>query len=381
MDKAVANSIVRLMQLRNIKKKIAYVSTKINDFTKKYDQLVELIEKVDGTGKVPQSLKTIDGKIDDVKLTISETIPTFFSDLDSTMFKISSSESLCNSLCEQYESAIDDLLNLYTKKNEAIEKGQVLNDKANSDASLYNAKLGDNSSTNYKVEVMKILDMFNNFGVTSEEELKKSSGNIVKLDEKGKDIFKNLNDIIHYLSPSEVYANDITEIKEMLSKLSRVNMLNEEAKINEYNYIEQYIGKLAERNMRVVRETGENIYDSKLGNKIDAMKTLGIFDTSTITEEDLLKIVSIKKEDLDDVSEDYLSQLVEILNKISPSDLLSEDVVKIKDTLTKLGQIKSLIDEERNKIYENMEELIKDLSKRKGYVKKLTYPSNDNKNN
>lgn len=378
MDKIFVNSIVRLKQLMELRNKTINISTRMSNFTKKYNQLIELIKKTDGVDKIPQSLKNIEGKIDDIKLNVLKIIPNFFSDINLTMYKISSSESLCNSLCEQYESPIDDLLNLYTKKKEAIEKGQVLNDKSNRDTNLYNTQLEDNYSTNYKAEAIKMLDMFNNFGVTSEEELKNSNGNNVRLDEKSKDIFKNLNDIIHNLSPNEISSNDINKIKEMLSKLGRINMLNEEARINEYNNIEKYIGELAGRNMRVVREMGESTYNNELGDKLDAMKALGIFDTSTITEEDLLKIASIKKEDLDDILEDYLNQLVEIMNSVSPSDLLSEDVIKMKDTLTKLGQIKSLDDENRNKIYESMEELIKDLSKRKGYAKKLVYTNSKN---
>ncbi len=357
-----------LKQLRGLKTMMEGISFRMNSFATKYYKLIHLIEKIDGKDKVPESLKGIEEKMGIIRNDLMGVMSIFFMDMDITVYGLTVCANSCEALCDRYESTVDDLLELYISKEKIVNKMQPLSQQSDSMQDI-DDKITGNKSTDYKREAIKIIDLFNNFGITDEKKLKDFHSNNVELDEKGKECLKNLTTVIHNVSPTSVSAEDITKLKEKLDKLGRISMLDEISKNDEYDDIEAFTGDLAGREMRVTREEGEELADDNIDDKLDAMQILGLFNSERVTDEDLLKLVPVRKENLDEESQMYLKNIVEIINDISPSELLVEDAIKIKETVIALSEMNTLNDLARKNKFKDIDDFIGDLADKKGRIK------------
>ena len=91
-----------------------------------------------------------------------------------------------------------------------------------------------------------------------------------------------------------------------------------------------------------------------------------LFNEERVTDEDLLDLVQISKDNLDEVSLKYLEGLVEVINDISPSELLAEDAIRIRDAVIKLGEMNALDEETRKKEFEDLDDFMEELSNKQG---------------
>ena len=366
MNNSYENINSRLNELKNAKNSVEQIAIKISGFTNKYNQLIKLIEKTDGDiNKIPNSIKNVGKGIDNTKIIIMNSMPKSFGNMKVVIGGISSAAMACELLCSRYDSTLDELIKLYTEKYQIIEKLRMLDKKS---VDKNNMKEEQNKK-NYKQEAMKLVDLFDTYGVIDESELKNSQGSTFSLDKKSKDCVDNLNHVINNLSATEVTAHDIEEIKEILTKIKRMHVLTGEAQDREYEDIEKYIGNLAGRNMRLSRGAGESVTDNETGTKLEAMEGLGSFNASLVTNDDLLKIANIKKEELDDVGIIYLDKIIDVIKSLPSSIIMSSDVIKIKEMITKLGKTSILDEEAKNKTYEELDEFIDELESRRGYSK------------
>ena len=242
---------LRLTEIKKVKARLIELKTKLMDLTNNYYYFLSVIEKTNGNlEKVPDSINNVQKEINEALAWVLKTYSLVYIasrdlNIKEISFELSSYERKYNESFKKYNNDLYELINLYLKKttdtNYSLEKSSINeNEQVSTNSDYYD----DND---YKSQVLKVLDLFNVYGVTDEKLIKYVERKDMMLEERAKSIVLDLNDVINFVAPDNITNRDVLKIKKVLSSLGRMKELDEDTKNNVYDEIKFYIEDLSNR--------------------------------------------------------------------------------------------------------------------------------------
>ena len=242
---------VRGVEFDDLKKRLENLRVKIMDLTNQYYTYINLVDKTDGNiDNVPIVIRDRQKRIDSILYWTLKTCSMVLEkspELNPRLinFELQSYEMAYESSFKEYGKDLAELISLYTLKEEKVSP-PVKNEYSSAVYHIYPVE----ENTNYKVQIMNMLSVYNVYGVTDENLVKFVQNKKFKLEEKAQGYLNYLSDTINSIMPLDLTSLDVSKIKKVLSALGRMHALPEEYRERAYQEIELYIDELSNRKSR-----------------------------------------------------------------------------------------------------------------------------------
>ena len=227
---------LKAMHVDELKKRTKDLKVKLDILTEKNYAFLKLVMATDGNlDKVPNVIINKQHLVDESSIWVFRNMPRLYPGNKYIDFKgfedeLVKYEAIYEYSLIAYGEVLDELTKLYERKN-AIIGNEYDNDE----------------SKNYKLEALKVINIFSLYGVIDDGLIVFDVGIGVNFEKREEDCVNNLFTVVDSLMPTDVNVMDYYKIKDQLSKLGRIRILSEKEKEEVYSGIENYIAELADR--------------------------------------------------------------------------------------------------------------------------------------
>lgn len=218
--------------LEKLRIRMDKLKRKLEIIIEKNIYFLKLVKETDGNlNIIPEIMRTRQRQVDDISIWIDRTLPKMYVgnralDIKNLEYELVSYELTYNMDLEKYDETLDDLINLYSKKNEIVEK------------------ISKDNKIDYRHEILKMLNVFRLHGVYETSLVYFDRGVGVNFEEREKQCLEKMTNIINEILPIDISINDYEKVKEILDKLFNIRLMDVKTKDDLYNSIEEYISEL-----------------------------------------------------------------------------------------------------------------------------------------